>query len=123
MKQLSEMNHAELQRYALDSIEQGIELWKQCRAQIMPDEVIFVDEHSRALHRRELKKAVELLCPASFERVCRFGPSAMRDVVQFDGDEGRYYLQPRRLLDFIDEAIAGAAASARYLRNHLENNE
>ncbi len=101
MKQLSEMNHAELQRYALDSIEQGIELWKQCRAQIMPDE----------------------LCPASFERVCRFGPSAMRDVVQFDGDEGRYYLQPRRLLDFIDEAIAGAAASARYLRNHLENNE
>jgi hypothetical protein len=117
---LNNMSHAELQQYAIDAIEQGINAWRVMRSGFEPDAVVFIDEYNRALHRRNFGKAVELLTPNSGERVCIYGPDSLRDVVQFDGDKGRCVLHPKRLIDFIDEEIAGAQASLRYLRNHVE---
>jgi hypothetical protein len=122
MKELNEMNHAELQQYALDAIEKGVAEWKEIRGQYGLDAVVFIDDYNRALHRHGFGKSVELLCPRSFERACIFGPDSLRDVVEFDGAQGHVKLHPKRLIDFIDSEIAGAEASMRYLRNHLESN-
>jgi hypothetical protein len=123
MEQQNQPSNDELRQYALDAVENSIAAWREIRRAVGFDGVVFLDEHGRALHRRGYGKVVELLAPDTFERVCLFGASSLRDVVAFDGPQGSVALHPKRLVNFIDETIASAQSSLRFLRHYLENHE